>query len=79
MFFLKHMQVMAALECVTGSNHKSVSGYGQYVTADFKDRVELPDNAMTVISIAVEVHKALEVKQFKQLIVNMTTFWYNEE
>ena len=55
---------MAALECVTGSNHKSVS-WVQYITADFKDHVELLDNAITVISIAVEVRKALEVKQFK--------------
>ena len=70
---------MPALECVTGNNHKCVYRV-QYITVGFKDHVELPDNAITVFSFAVEVRKASGIKQLKQLIVDMTTtFWYNEE
>ena len=46
----------------------------------FKDHVELPDNAITVFSFAIEVRKVSGIKQLKQLIIGMTrTFWYNEE
>ena len=41
MVFLEHMRIMAALECVTGS-----VSWVQYLTADFKDHVELLDNAL---------------------------------
>ena len=70
---------MPALECVIGNNHKCVYCV-QYITVGFKDHVELPDNAITVFSFAVEVRKASGIKQLKQLIIDMTTtFWHNEE
>ena len=47
---------------VIGNNHKCVYCV-QYITVGFKDHVELPDNAITVFSFAVEVRKASGIKQ----------------
>ena len=79
MVFSVHTRDMPALECIIGNNQKCVYCV-QYVTVGFKDHEELPNNAITVFSFAVEARKASGIKQLKQLIVDVTTtFWYNEE
>ena len=67
---------MRALECVIGTNHKSVS-WVQYVNIDFQDHVELSDNAVAVISDEVEVRKDSGIKQLKQLIKDMKIQYFS--